>query len=117
MTTPYDPQLTAMGQTVAGYARKAATTKSLVTHFSRKYFEGGYRHSDWFTLIAKSDGEKTLFYKEYYANMGTMRAEISEEDYSKALTTWMLKTLRTSKHDHAPHRGLFTVTNEIREGN
>jgi hypothetical protein len=50
-------------------------------HFSRRYYEGGYRCSEWVGFGFTG----TEYYTLYYANMGTMRMVIPKEDYTQRM--------------------------------
>ena len=47
--------------------------------FSRRYYEGGQRYSEWFGL--GYTGKK--YYSSYYQNCGSMLQEISKEEFEK----------------------------------
>jgi len=49
--------------------------------FSRRYYEGGYRCSEWYGLGFTG----TKYYSSFYQNMGSMLMEISKEDFEKGM--------------------------------
>jgi len=92
--------------------KKHLTTGKLTYHFSRTYWVGGYKYSDWFSLHSCSNQK---FYRGYYANLGSMVSEISQEQFLKFLVEWNSKPNfnLSITHEDEPEASISCGNSEI----